>query len=217
VAIVGVWPARRVRTADNNGDGRPDVWRLYDGKGQLTEVDVDSNFDGHTDIQEYYEQGVLVRRESDRNFNGQSDLVEEFDAKTHHLTRSVIDLDYDGTADLLVLFRDGQPVFSRRAAPLPVRTANRDLPAAHHGDVSGLTRLTDPFESEIAVRAVHMVATDEGCVGLSTSGGLPRPHVTFDRPTVPARLAARDGRLLALALPLARSPRAPPVSSPVLG
>ena len=54
VAIVGGWPARRVRTADNNGDGRPDVWRLYDGKGQLTEVDVDSNFDGHTDIQEYY-------------------------------------------------------------------------------------------------------------------------------------------------------------------
>src|SRR5262249_4650002 len=119
VAIVGVWPARRVRTADNNGDGRPDVWRLYDGKGQLTEVDVDSNFDGHTDIQEYYEQGVLVRRESDRNFNGQSDLVEEFDAKTHHLTRSVIDLDYDGTADLLVLFPDGHPAFSRRRAPLP--------------------------------------------------------------------------------------------------
>src|SRR5262249_15871714 len=70
---------------------------------------------------------------------------------------SVIDLDYDGTADLLVLFRDGQPVFSRRAAPLPARTANRDLPAPHQGDVSGLPRLTDPFESGIPVRPVPLV------------------------------------------------------------
>src|SRR6202035_769290 len=81
VATVEVWPAaRHLRTEDHNGDGRPDIWRRYDNRGQLTEVDVDSNFDGSPDIEEYYERGILVRRESDRNFNGQADLVEEFDA-----------------------------------------------------------------------------------------------------------------------------------------
>src|SRR5262245_33276168 len=212
VAAIELWPARRVYWADQNGDGRPDIWRRYDVRGQLTEVDVDSNFDGHADIQEYYERGVLVRRESDRNFNGQSDLVEEFDAETHNPTRSVIDLDYDGTADLLVLFRDGQQVFTKRAAP-PAPRANRDLVPARHVAVGGLARLTDPFESETAVRTIHVASADEDCVGLSTSGGLPRPHVALlDRLTASARLVARDQRLHPLTLPLARSPRAPPAA-----
>jgi hypothetical protein len=112
VAAVEIWhAARTVRTADQNGDGRPDIWRHYDNRGQLAEVDVDSNFDGQPDVEEYYEGGVLVRRESDRDFNGQADLIEEFDAETHRQTKSVVDIDYDGTADLLVLFRDGRPVF----------------------------------------------------------------------------------------------------------
>src|SRR5215467_13299524 len=113
LAAIEVWPARRVRTADQNGDGRPDVWRRYDARGRLTEVDVDSNFDGSPDIAEYYDRGVLVRRETDRNFNGQADLIEEFDAETHSRTRSVVDVDYDGTADLLVLFRNGEAVFAK--------------------------------------------------------------------------------------------------------
>src|SRR4029077_2909888 len=115
VAALELWPATRlVRTVDQNGDGRPDVWRHYDNRGQLTEVDVDTNFDGRPDIEEYYERGVLVRRESDRNFNGQADLLEEFDVDTHGHTRSVVDTDYDGTADLLVFFRDNRPVFSKQ-------------------------------------------------------------------------------------------------------
>ncbi len=213
VAAVEVWPAaRHVRTEDHNGDGRPDVWRRYDNRGQLTEIDVDTNFDGSPDIEEYYERGVLVRRESDRDFNGQADLVEEFDAETHGRTRSVVDVDYDGTADLLVLFRDGRPVFSKRTS-LPKRSgiATGSFGGIDQGSGSHLARLIDPFESDTAVRAIHTASNVEGCVGLSSSGGLPRSPVTLSRLSPSARLIARDVQPLALTLLPRRSPRAPPV------
>src|ERR1700730_5796243 len=70
-------PAGAVRTEDQNGDGRPDVWRVYDRQGQLSEMAVDTNFDGRSDVHEYYEHSELVRRESDRDFNGRVDLVQE--------------------------------------------------------------------------------------------------------------------------------------------
>lgn len=215
VTAVEIWhAARSVRTADQNGDGRPDIWRHYDNRGQLAEVDVDSNFDGQPDVEEYYEGGVLVRRESDRDFDGQADLIEEFDAETHRQTKSVVDIDYDGTADLLVLFRDGRPVFSKRTYSLKrSEIPSHALPAVHQSDATHLARLTDPFESETSVRATHIALTDEGCVGLSTSGGLPRPPVTVHAPPSPSlRLVALDVEPKAPTLLLSRSPRAPPIS-----
>jgi hypothetical protein len=213
VAAVEVWPAaRHVRTEDQNGDGRPDVWRRYDNRGQLTEVNVDSNFDGSPDIEEYYERGVLVRRESDRNFDGQTDLIEEFDAETHGQTRSVVDIDFDGTADLLVLFQDGLPVFSKRTRPLK-RSGNPTpgLPPVHQDDAGHLARLMDPFESDTAVRGTQTAWSTEGCVGLSTTGGLPCPRVTaVGGMSASARFVARDLEPDALKLLLHRSPRAPP-------
>ena len=110
VAAVTLPPdARRVVVEDRNQDGLPDAWRHYDQSGRLTEVSLDSNFDGRSDIEEFYDaRGAILRRSSDRNFNGQMNLVEEFDPATHEHARSVVDIDYDGSADLLVLFRDGQ-------------------------------------------------------------------------------------------------------------
>ena len=122
--------AGHVRTADQNGDGRLDIWRTYDRHGRLTQVAIDTNFDGRADVQEYYERGALVRRESDRDFNDRIDLVQEFDPTTRERARSVIDVDFDGSADLLVLFQSGQPVFSKWAhlatrAPLGSDSAMR--------------------------------------------------------------------------------------------
>src|SRR4249920_1079341 len=100
-AAVALWtgrPGRDVRTEDQNHDGRPDVWRAYDRHGHLARVAVDTNFDGRSDVQEFYEDGALVRRESDRDFNDRVDLVQEFDAKTAESMRSVVDVDFDGTA-----------------------------------------------------------------------------------------------------------------------
>jgi len=211
-AAIEVWPAARgVLTEDRNGDGAPDLWRRYDNRGELARVDVDSNFDGSPDIEEYYERGALVRRESDRNFNGQADLVEEFDAETHEQTRSVVDVDYDGTADLLVLFRDGRPVFSAHAAAPGDRAGSSRIASAVRPHRSGLIALIDPFESENAVRAIHVVFGEDGSVGLSTSGGLPVPRAAVVRriPTS-ARLISRDFTFRPASLLLRRSPRAPP-------
>lgn len=212
VAAVEVWPAaRNVRTQDQNGDGRPDVWRNYDNRGLLTTVAVDSNFDGRPDVEEYYERGALVRRESDRNFNGQADLVEDFDAETHAQTRSVVDIDYDGTADLLVLFRDGRPVFSKRTGSSNrSKTATSSPPSIRQG--RQLAPLLDPFESDLAVRGTHVAPSADGCVGLSTSGGLPNPDRTAVGPTsASARVVARDIDAHTRTPLPHRSPRAPPV------
>ena len=214
VAAVEVWPAaRQVRTEDHNGDGRPDIWRHYDSRGLLTKVAVDSNFDGSADIEEFYQDGALVRRESDRNFNGQTDFVEEFDAATHGHTRSVVDTDYDGTADLLVLFQDGRPIFlPRSCSPSRCKAPAPTAPALDRAD-HDLAQLTDPFESDTAVRAVHAPLNADACVGLSTSGGLPCPDVTLAR-GIPqsAPLVARDVQPRALVVLSRRASRAPPLS-----
>src|SRR5262249_653945 len=205
--------AQPVRVIDRHGDGRPGTWRHFDVRGQVTEVDVDTNFDGRPDVEEYYERGLLVRRESDRNFNGQADLIEEFDAETHARTRSIVDLDYDGTADLLLLFRDGQLVFSKRAPLAASGTIDRDGPGNHQRSVSHLAPLADPFESDLTIRATHAVAQDEDCIGLSTSGGLPRPRVTsFGQLSPTVRPVSPDGLPDTLPLLLPRSPRGPPLS-----
>jgi hypothetical protein len=211
LGAVEIWPvARSLQTTDQNGDGRPDVWRHFDVRGQVTEVDVDSNFDGKPDIEEYYERGVLVRRESDRNFNGQADLVEEFDAATHGQTRSVIDIDFDGKADLLLLFRDGSPVFSKRTSSKPLEGTAQQI--ARRDDGARLVPMMDPFQSETAIRTAPTASVDEECVGLSTSGGLPSARIALLRRLSPsARILAAAVPPGSLALLLPRSPRAPPV------
>ena len=74
-ALLSLWSTGvSVSTEDRNADGRPDVWRHFDRRGQLTTVAVDTNFDGRSDVQEIYDDGVLRRRDSDRNFNNQVDL-----------------------------------------------------------------------------------------------------------------------------------------------
>jgi hypothetical protein len=210
LTAVATAPVRRlVQTLDRNGDGRPDVWRHFDARGQVTEIQVDSNFDGKPDIEEFYEQGALVRRESDRNFNGQADLIEEFDAETHGQTRSVVDVDFDGTADLLVLFQDGRPVYSERAPSKPA-ALERVVRSSQGGS---LAPLADPFESDPAVRTARVAPAVDLCVALSNSSG-PAP-IRFDlvdplsRSAVPAALGVSFRRPALLA---ARSPRAPPLA-----
>jgi hypothetical protein len=216
VAAVEIWPASGyVRTGDQNGDGRIDLWCRYDTKGQVAEIDRDTNFDGLPDVQEYYQRGVLIRRESDRNFNGLTDLVEEFDPATHSRTRSVVDIDDDGTADLLVLFQDGRPVFSKQ---IRGHQQTRPLRDGHstpgpYQDRQRLVALDDPSKTETTLRGVHLAVTDPGSIGLSGSGGLPQPSAG------PAGRLPGLGRILAAppaahSLPALdpRASRAPPLS-----
>jgi hypothetical protein len=196
--------------AANRGD---DKRRADDRQWRLTKVDVDSNFDGRPDIQEYYARGVLVRRESDRNFDGRADLIEEFDADTRGRTRSVIDVDFDGTADLLVLFRDDEPVFSEQNHSAKHGAPPKPIQFVQAVDDNSLIRLVDPFRSESAIRTVRVESSDLEYAGVSTAGGLPSTRVGLARQVVASPpLIPSNERFPRLNTPLQRSPRAPPVS-----
>src|SRR5579864_5757850 len=152
-------PGDRVRTEDRNGDGRPDVWRTYDRRGRLTEVAFDTNFDGRSDVLEYYDQGALVR--------------------------SIADVDYDGRADLLVLFRDGRTVYSKWAAPVaPIGRSAWD-PGRSGRPAADLESLDDPFRADLRVEGLSPTHGPEDGGALAVSGGMPAPRV--DGATPPRR------------------------------
>ncbi len=174
-ALVSMWaPVDRIRTEDRNRDGRPDVWRSYARDGRVARIAVDTNFDGRSDVEEYYEDGALVRRESDRDFNDQIDLVQEFDRTTRKIVRSVSDVNSDGVADLLVLFQDGRPVYSKWAQTI------RALPV-HAVGATGtsrttyqlLTSLKDPFSGDVAFKAIRVSPEANDSLGLPAPMGMP--------------------------------------------
>jgi hypothetical protein len=217
-AVLSIWPsAGYVRTEDRNGDGRPDVWRVYDRRGQLSKVAIDTNLDGRSDVQEYYERGALVRRESDRNFDDRVDLVEEFDPTTHEEVRSTVDVDFDGIADLLVLFQEGHGVFSKWAhPPTPATARGSSAPKAYASQptANDLAPLEDPFRADLAIGLANVAASSDDCVELSTSGGLPVHRYEVGNPLAssygPELIGPRPSPSTILD-PL--SSRGPPVSS----
>ena len=210
-AVVG-----SVRTEDRNGDGRADVWRTFDEHGQPLTVGIDTNFDGRVDVREYYSHGALIRRDLDRNFDNQIDLVEDFDLLTHEHIRSVVDVDADGTADLLVLFQSGRPVYSRWATPRQTAgaaAAAYDSAPLGRNDSHELAPLIDPFRAGNEVRTTGPVPGSDVCVGLSASGGLPASIIESTTPTAPsARVAAPHTAPVLFTGLRPSAPRGPPVS-----
>jgi hypothetical protein len=209
-------PARSPRTEDRNGDGRPDVWRTYDRQGRLSEVAIDTNFDGRSDVHEFYKDGALVSRESDRNFDDRIDLVEQFDGATHDQVRAVEDVDYDGTADLLILFQGGHAVFSKWAQRETPGVAGSSTPGPDgtpRTDNDPLVPFDDPFRTDLTLTAVVRVAGSGDCAGLSTAGGLPASGLEVaNRPASSSGLGATLSRYAPSAILDLPSSRAPPVS-----
>jgi hypothetical protein len=212
-------PAEYVRSTDQNSDGQPDIWRTYDRQGRLSHVAVDTNFDGRADVEEYYDRGALVRRESDRDFNDRVDLIQDFDPVTREPLRSVVDVDFDGRADLLVLFRDGQPVYSKWASPATTVAAVSSTPRAakaRRAPTDHLAPLLDPFAADLSVRAVHVLVDAGTGAGLTTSGGLPASWGDLASP-LPSSTPIPGSRVSrpASATVVPYSPRGPPRSSPL--
>ena len=77
--LVASRPPGATRAEDRNRDGRPDVWQSFDRNGGIARISVDTNFDGRSDIEEFYEAGTLVRRQTDSDFDDRIDLVQHFD------------------------------------------------------------------------------------------------------------------------------------------
>src|SRR5216684_8801544 len=168
-------PLGGTQTEDLNRDGRPDVWRSYNSDGRVVTVSVDTNFDGRSDVQEFYENGALVRRESDRDFNDQIDLVQEFDQATQQIVRSVADVNYDGVADLLVLFQDGRPVYSKWAQAAIRTVVGRNAGATKLSRTVDLPLLSlvDPFSNDLAFKAVRVSPAAVDSLGLPVAVGMP--------------------------------------------
>ena len=185
-------PAAWMRTEDLNRDGKPDVWRSYTSDGRLASVAVDTNFDGRSDVLEFYDDGALIRRESDRDFNDQIDLVQEFDQATQKIVRSVADVNSDGVGDLLVLFQDGRPVYSKWARA--IRPVARDSIATRMSRPVDLplVSLVDPFSADLAFKAVRVASAAADSLGFPEPVGIPEdgrsavgianssPTITFD-------------------------------------
>jgi hypothetical protein len=186
-APVATFRRGSVQVEDLNGDGRPDVWRFSDASSATVTVEADTDFDGRPDRQDTYIRGSLVRRELDRNGDGRFDLVETFNPDTREQTRSVVDVDFDGTADLLVLYRDGSPVFTS--------WRNGDARAA---DDSGRRSawMVDPFRARAAVDAGADPEQDQTVARIASPAvshdsrdvSVDRPHaqllLPFPRPPV---------------------------------
>lgn len=207
-------PYGSTRTEDLNRDGRPDVWRAYGRDGRIARVAVDTNFDGRSDVEELYENGILVRRQTDRNFDDQIDLVQDFDPATRQIVRSLTDVNADGVADLLVLFQNGTPIFSKWVSTgardrLPQALVARAAPQPSHEPPAALH---DPFSGELAFRAIRVDATADEPFSLPAPIG---PAETVARPVVftkSAQAFASD-RSLPAATPLGISAvRGPPPS-----
>jgi len=214
VASVSVWATvGHVRTPDRNGDGRPEEWRFYDAGGEIVRVDADTNHDGRSDRQEYYAHGALVRRESDRNFDGRIDLVEDFAGAAVHV-RSVVDVDFDGAADLLVIFQNGRPVFSAYAPRTPnleLRTAsgtpNAEPRTSNDAD---LVPFFDPFDSVVAFRSSPVaLGPQAGPVTMSPIGVVVDVDATLISLVAP-RFHSIDPLFLDDSPVSSRSSRAPP-------
>jgi len=71
----------RVEVLDANGDGKPDIKRVYDkGTGKEICRISDLNHDGKADLYEYYDSsGTIRRREADYDDNGVIDSIEYFE------------------------------------------------------------------------------------------------------------------------------------------
>jgi len=197
-----LWTGASVRSADRNGDGRPDIWRTYDRAGHMSEVAIDTNYDGRVDRREFYENGALVRRESDRDFNDRVDLVQTYDPRTRQPVRTVADVDFDGVADLLVLFRDSKVVLSKwshAGTPGPQRFAGNQL-----------APFVDPFLGDLALREVQLSGPADSGVVLSTFTALPAEEYTRGAPIATAAATSTDASLLISLFTPTSTPRAPP-------
>jgi antitoxin component YwqK of YwqJK toxin-antitoxin module len=82
---------------DLNWDGKVDVARWYDEKEQIVKEGLDLDFDGKIDQLNFYEKGVVVRKESDLSSAGKPSLWKFYEKGK--LVRKERDTNGDGKVD----------------------------------------------------------------------------------------------------------------------
>ena len=91
---------------DVNFDGKVDIVRTYDDKERIDREAMDLDFDGKVDQVNFYEKGVLVRKEKDLNFDAKPDEWQYFEKS--NLVRLERDTNGDGRVDYWEYWENGQ-------------------------------------------------------------------------------------------------------------
>lgn len=87
------------RVSDLNRDGTPDMFEYFDGAGQLRRREADYDDDGVVNVIEIYERGQLVRMEVDTTSSGRIDTWDTFDPSTGRRVARERDSTGDGRID----------------------------------------------------------------------------------------------------------------------
>jgi hypothetical protein len=87
------------RTTDLNHDGKADLYEYFDASGQVRRREADYDADGIVDAIEYYQNGKLIRRELDTTGQHRIDTWDYFDASTGKRIRRERDTTNDGRVD----------------------------------------------------------------------------------------------------------------------
>jgi hypothetical protein len=113
-------PGREASEYDTNGDGIPDVRKVFLSIGKGAEVrlvmicrETDVNGDGKKDVIRYYDdEGRSLREEADRNFDGRMDQLMVYE--NGKIVREELDANYDGKIDTKIFYEGGKPLRAER-------------------------------------------------------------------------------------------------------
>jgi len=108
---------------DLNGDGRPDLFRIYVLRGpkddpesrtrHLARQDLDLNFDDRIDMRRHFnEDGVVVREEMDLDFDGVFDAVDYY--SNGQLYRRDMALNFNGRPSIVKFYTANKMVRKER-------------------------------------------------------------------------------------------------------
>ncbi len=114
-------------------DEKIDVYRFYDEKGSISKEELDLDFDGKIDEADYYQNGIVVRKEIDHHFDEKTDIWKFYDEKGI-LVKLEEDQDGDGNVDYWEFYnqavitrvekdtdKDARQIFTRDQASLHLR------------------------------------------------------------------------------------------------
>ena len=94
------------REMDRNGDGRYDVARHYNAKGEPTYEETDSDHDGRVDTWIYFQNGKVGEKQRDTNLDGEADETVNFN-ELGQISRIRRDRNFDGKTDEWEIFANG--------------------------------------------------------------------------------------------------------------
>jgi len=98
------WAQEKIMRQDTNEDGKIDQIALFDKRGRIIKLEIDSNADEVMDRFQYYEKEQIIRVESDADLNGRIDTWEYY--KNGQLARVERDEKGIGKISLKIFYRN---------------------------------------------------------------------------------------------------------------